>query len=137
MKIIYAVCTIFCLLLFNSCKSNSNPTDSGGIGGIGGGGGGGAVTVAITQQTGTQGIIFFGAPSAAVVLTGYTASVPALNFTQNYTVTTGTVLPANTPQKIDEFTGVQSGQKWVFTFQGNLGTATGTAFNVTSNYTVP
>jgi hypothetical protein len=138
MKSIISVFTILCLLLINSCKSDSGPTSAGGLGGTGGGGGGGgAVTVSITQQTGTQGIIFFGSPSSAVVLTSYTASVPALQFTQNYTVTTGAVLPANVPQKIDEFTGVLSGQKWVFTFQGNVGSATGTAFNITSNYTVP
>jgi hypothetical protein len=137
MKIVFSVLIVLCLLFINSCKSDSGPTSAGGLGGTGGGGGGGAVTVTITQQTGTQGIIFFGAPSSAVVLTSYTASVPALQFTQNYSVTTGAVLPANVPQKIDEFTGVQSGQKWVFTFQGNVGSATGTAFNITSNYTVP
>jgi hypothetical protein len=135
MKIIFSVFAVLFLLFISSCKSDSGPTSSGGLNGTPPGGG--SVTVTITQQTGTQGIIFSGSPSVAVVLTSYTASVPALQFTQNYTVTTGAVLPANTPQKIDEFTGVQSGQKWVFTFQGNLGSATGTAFNVTSNYTVP
>jgi hypothetical protein len=136
MKNIFSVFAVLFLLFISSCKNDSGPTSSGGLNGTTPPGGG-AVTVTITQQAGTQGIIFFGSPSVAVVLTSYTASVPTAHFTQNYTVTTGAVLPANVPQKIDEFTGVQSGQKWVFTFQGNLGSATGTAFNVTSNYTVP
>jgi hypothetical protein len=134
MKIVFSVISVLLLLFINSCKNNSSPTSSGGLGGTPGGD---PVTITITQQTGTQGIIFYGSANVAVVLKSYTASLPAQPFSQNYTVTTGAVIAANTPAEIDEFTGVQSGQKWVFTFQGNIGSATGTAFNVTSNYTVP
>jgi hypothetical protein len=137
MKIIYAVCTIFCLLLFNSCKSSSNPTDSGGIGGIGGGGGG-SVTFTISTQPGTTGIFFNITPTAAVTIKTITVSLPAQSYTDPYTGDGTTVYPANTAQKLGtEYTGVATGQKWVFVFTGNLGSSTGTAFNVTSNYTIP
>jgi|CZKP01.1.fsa_nt_gi hypothetical protein len=96
-----------------------------------------SVTFTITQQTGTQGIIFYATPSAAVTMTNVNVSVPAAPFSANYTGDGVTVYPANQAFEINEFTGVQSGQKWVFVFTGKLGSATGTAFNVTSNYTVP
>lgn len=137
MKILGSVFIIICLFLFSSCKSNSsNPTDSGGIGGPGGGGGG-SVTFGITQAAGTTGIIFYGTPSAAVVLSDVNVSVPAASFTKDYPDPSGTVYPANTAVEINEFTGVTTGQKWVFVFTGHLGSATGTAFSATSNYTVP
>ena len=142
MKILYSGFIIFCLFLFNSCSNSSNPTSTGGIGGTGGGGTG-SVTFGITQATDNTGganqgdIIFYGTPSAAVVITDVNVSVPAASFTKDYTDATGTIYPANKAVEINEFTGVASGQKWVFVFTGHLGTATGTAFTVTSNYTVP
>ena len=140
MKIIYAVCTIFCLLLFNSCKSSSNPTDSGGIGGIGGGGGGGSVTFGITTGPGTTATntFFFLTPNAAVTVKTITVSLPAQNLNDPYTGDGTTVFPANQPQKLNqEYSGVATGQKWVFVVTGNLGSATGTAYTATSNYTIP
>ena len=133
MKNIFSVISVLLLLFISSCKSDSGPTSSGGLNGSPPGGS--TVTITITQQAGTQGVIFYGSASVAVVLTSYTASYPAQPYSQDYTVTTGAVIPANTVSEIGEFVGVQPGQKWVFTFQGNLGSATGTAFNVTSNYT--
>ena len=136
MKVIYAVCTIFCLLLFNSCKSNSNPTDSGGIGGIGGGGG--SVTFTISTQQGTQGGIFFSiSPSQAVVVKTINVSCTAAQVNDPFSDNTNTVYPANTPQKLNQEYFVSTGQKWVFVFTGNLGSTTGTAYNVTTNYTIP
>ena len=136
MKVIYAVCTIFCLLLFNSCKSNSNTTDSGGIGGIGGGGG--SVTFTISTQQGTQGGIFFSiSPSQAVVVKTINVSCTAAQVNDPFSDNTNTVYPANTPQKLNQEYFVSTGQKWVFVFTGNLGSTTGTAFNVTTNYTIP
>jgi hypothetical protein len=137
MKILGSVFIIICFFLFSSCKSNSSsPTDSGGLGGPGGGGGGG-VTFGITQAAGNTGIIFYATPSTAVVITNVNVSVPAASFTKDYTDATGTIYPANQAVEINEFTGVASGQKWIFVFTGHLGTATGTAFTATSNYTVP
>ncbi len=137
MKSIFSFLTILCLLLFNSCKSNSSgPTDSGGLGG--GPGGGGSVTFAISQQPGTSGIFFFLSPSAAVTVKTITVSLPAQNLNDPYTGDGTTVFPANQPQKLNqEYNGVATGQKWVFVVTGNLGSATGTAYTATSNYTVP
>jgi hypothetical protein len=138
MKFLFSVIAIFCLFIFNSCSNNSSPTSAGG-GGLGGpgGGGGSSVTFGITQAAGTTGIIFYSTPSTAVVIADVNVSVPAASFTKDYTDATGTVYPANKAVEINEFTGVASGQKWVFVFTGHLGSATGTAFSVTSNYTVP
>jgi hypothetical protein len=138
MKMLLSVFTIFCLFFFNSCKSDS----AGGSDGFGfgpGGGGGGGVTFGITQANGNTGIIFYATPSAAVTITKVNVSVPNSNppFNEDYTDPGTTVYPANVAVTINEFTGVQSGQKWVFTFTGKLGSATGAAFTVTSNYTVP
>src|ERR1035437_5904436 len=121
MKIIYAVCTIFCLLLFNSCKSSSNPTDSGGIGGIGGiGGGGGSVTFTITTQAGTQGGVFFYiSPSQAVTVKTINVSCTAAQVNDPYSDNTNQVYPANTPQRLNQEYLVSTGQKWIFTFTGN------------------
>jgi hypothetical protein len=146
MKTLGSVFIIICFFLFSSCKSSSSsPTGSGGFGGPGGGGGGGgtgSVTFGITQGPGqTQGgIIMYGTPSVAVTITNVNVQVPAANppFNKDYAppdITT--VFPANQPAQINEFTGVASGQKWVFVFTGHIGTATGTAFSATSNYTVP
>ena len=140
MKVLWSVLTIFGLFFFSSCKSSSNPTSSGGLGGNGGGGGGGtgSVTFTISQQPGTTGIFFYITPSAAVTIKTITVSLPAQPYTDPYTGDGTTVFPANTAQKLNnEYTGVATGQKWVFVFTGNLGSSTGTAFNVTSNYTVP
>src|ERR1035437_3846235 len=135
MKILFSVFTIFCLFLFNSCSNNSgNPTGAGGVGGGGGGGGGGGVTFGITQAPGNTGIIFSATPSAAITIVN--VSVPAAQFNKDYAGDKTTVYPANQPVTINEFTGVATGQKWVFVFTGNLGSATGTAFTATSNYTV-
>ena len=78
-------------------------------------------------------------PAQAVTITKVNVSVPAINppFNKDYTGDGTTVYPANQTVTISEFTGVATGQKWVFVFTGKLGSATGTAFTVTSNYTVP
>jgi hypothetical protein len=131
MKILFSAFIIFCLFLFSSCTNNGSPT--------GPGGGAGGVTFGITQAAGNTGIIFYATPSAAVTITNVNVSVPAINppFNKDFTGDGTTVYPANQKVSISEFTGVATGQKWVFVFTGKLGTATGTAFKVTSNYTVP
>jgi hypothetical protein len=137
MKTLGSVFIIICFFLFSSCKSNSSsPTDSGGLGGPGGGGG--SVTFTITQQAGTQGGVFFSiAPSQAVVVKTINVSCTAAQVNDPYTDNTNTVYPANTPQKLNQEYLVSSGQKWVFVFTGNLGSTTGAAYNVTTNYTIP
>jgi len=139
MKILFSLFVIISLFLFNSCSNNSSPTSAGG--GIGGGGGGGSsVTFTITKGPGSTAtsIYFFATPSTAVTITSYTISLPAQPLTDNYTTPDPTkVYPASQAQNLAEYNGVATGQKWVFVFSGHLGTSTGTAFSVTSNYTVP
>ena len=140
MKFLFSVIAIFCLLIFNSCSNSSSPTSAGGggLGGGGGGGGTGSVTFTISTQPGTTGIFFNITPSVAVTIKTITVSLPAQSYTDPYTGDGTTVYPANTAQKLGtEYTGVATGQKWVFVFTGHLGSATGTAFSATSNYTVP
>ena len=130
MKILLSALTIFCLILFNSCKSDSG--GGGGAFGTGPGGGGG-VTFAITQGQGAQGIIFYANPSAAITVDSIHVSVG----TSSGTLTgNNTVYPANVKFEIQEFTIAAAGQAWTFVFMGKLGSATGTAYTATSNYTV-
>lgn len=70
-------------------------------------------------------------------MTKVTAALPEQQFVDVYQGDGTTVFAANTPHAIGEYTGVQSGQKWVFTIEGKIGSATGTAFNVATNFTVP
>jgi len=135
MKTLGSVLIIICLFLFSSCKSNSSgPTDSGGIGGIGGGGGG--VTFTITQGSGNQGgIILYGSPSVAVTLTNVNYSVANSTAKGDLPFSGTTVYPANQPIPIAEF-NAQAGLKYVLIFTGKLGSATGTDYTATSNYTV-
>ena len=97
-----------------------------------------SVSFGITQGAGNQGgIIFYATPSVAVTITNVNVSVAAAQYNHDIQGDGTTVYPANQAVSINEFTGVASGQKWVFVFTGHLGTATGTAFSATSNYTVP
>jgi hypothetical protein len=136
MKILFSVFTIFCLFLFNSCSNNSgNPTGAGGGFG-GGGGGGGAVTFAITQAPGAQGvgIIFYATPTVAVSITKVHVSVGTSS--GDLTANPATIYPANQPFEINEYAQAAAGQTWTFVFTGNLGSATGTAYTATSTYLV-
>ncbi len=141
MKCLLSVFMVLLLFLFTSCSSNSNPTSAGGgIGGPNGGGNPGTVTFTMSTKPGaTQGgTLFVTTPSVAVVITSLTISLPAQNLNDPFTGDGTTVFPANQPQTLpQEYTGVASGQKWVFTFTGKLGSSTGTAFTVTSNFTIP
>jgi hypothetical protein len=138
MKILISVFTIFCLFFFNSCKSDSAGS-GGGFGVDPGGGGGGGVTFGITVGPGNisaNNKIFYGTPSTAVVVTNVNVSVAAAQYNHDFQGDGTTVYPANQPVSINEFSGVAPGQVWVFVFTGKLGSATGTAFSVSSTYTV-
>lgn len=134
MKILLSALTIFCLILFNSCKS-----DSGGGGnafGTGPGGGTGGVTFVITQGAGNQGgTILYASPSTAVTVTNVNYSVVNSTTKGDIPGNGTTVYPANQPVSIGEFQ-TQPGLQYVLVFTGKLGSATGTAYSVTSNYTV-
>jgi hypothetical protein len=136
MKYLVSILMVAGIFFFTSCKNDSSPTNTGGFGGPGPGGGG-SVTFAISQQAGQQGIVFYGSPSVAVVVTSVAVSLPAQTFTDNVPGDGTTVFPANQAVSIREYTGVASGQKWVFVFTGKLGSSTGAAYTATANYTVP
>jgi hypothetical protein len=126
--------TLFLLFFYLGC-SKDDPVSPGTGGGIGGTN---SVSFTISTQPGTQGgTVLFAAPSVDVVITQVDVSVPAENFTDTVQGDGTTVFPANQPVSIDEYTGVQSGQQWVFRFQGKIGSSTGQAFDVSTNYTIP
>lgn len=119
--------TFFLLFFYTGCKKDNpvSPVTS-------------SVTFTISTQPGTQGgTVMLAAPSVDVVITQVDVSVPAENFTDTVQGDGTTVFPANQPAAIDEYTGVQSGQQWVFRFQGKIGSSTGQAFDVSTNYTIP
>ena len=142
MKYLVSIFMILLMFILTSCKSDSsNPTSTGGLGGgTGPGGGGGSVTFAMSTKAGPSqgGTLFVITPSAAVVITSLTISLPAQNLSDPFTGDGTTVFPANQAQTLSqEYLGVATGQKWVFVFTGKLGSSTGTAFTVTSNFTIP
>jgi hypothetical protein len=76
-------------------------------------------------------------PSTAVTVTGYTISLPAQQLSDPYQGDGTTVYQAGQVYDVAEYNGVASGQQWTFNFKGKLGSSTGTAYDVTTNYTIP
>ncbi|MGA9116630.1 MAG: hypothetical protein WB626_07640 [Bacteroidota bacterium] len=131
-----ALAAALLLLLAGGCSKDSG-TGTNPFGGGGPGGGGGGVTFTITSGQGQQGIVFRGAPSTAVTVTQIIAALPAAGYADTIAGDGTTVFQAGTAYDIGEYTGVAQGQAWRFSFQGRLGNAQGTQYNVSSNYTVP
>ncbi len=135
MKKILVVFLPLLFILINGCD-NEGGTGANPFGG--GGTGTGNVTWTIGQRQGDQGGIMFTAkPSVAVTVTLVTVSLPAQPFTDDVQGNGQTVFQPGQFYDIDEYTGVTSGQQWTLRFQGKIGSATGTAYDVTSNYPVP
>ena len=134
---------IFCLLLFTGlsfigCSEDAGTNPVGG--GIGNNNGGGNVTFTVTaitnQGQGTTDFAF--KPSVDVTVTTVVVSVPAENFTFTETNPNPTeVFTAAEGFQITDYTGVVTGQQWMFQVKGNIGTANGQAYDVTVNYTIP
>lgn len=123
---------IFFSLIIFSCKKDSSNPSSPIIGGSTG-----SVTFTIGQRQGNQGIIFTAKPSAAVIITQITVSLPAQSYQDVLQGDGQTVFQSGQTYDLDEYTGVASGQLWTFKFEGKLGSAQGQLYTVTSNYTVP
>lgn len=121
-----------------SCSDNATGPTTGGIGGGGLGGGGGSVTFTIGTKQGQQGgVIFTFTPSANVTVTTATLRLPAQQYEDVLTnPDPNAVFTAQNVYDLDEYTGVVAGQQWTVTFVGKLGSSSGTAYTVTSNYTV-
>ncbi len=112
--------------------------DSGGGNPFGPGGGNtGGVTWTIGTRQGAQGTIFTAQPSAAVTVNSVTVSLPAQQFQDVVNDNGTTVYQPGNAYDISEYTGVASGQQWVFVFTGKIGSAQGQSYSVTSNYNVP
>lgn len=124
------------MLMFFGCSNDSgNPT---GVGNVGTGGGN--VTFAMGIAQGPQGgIVFTFKPSANVTLKTLVLKLPGQQFEDTITnPDPATVFEGGTEYSTEqEYTGVVSGQQWEFTFTGNVGSTTGSAFTVTSTYTIP
>lgn len=139
MKRIFSLFLMMSALIAFSCSDDAvSPNGSGGLGG-GGGNGGGGVTFTMGTTAGQQGgTIFTFKPSVDVTITTVTLKLPAQQFEDPLTNPNPTeVYTSQNTYEIDEYTGVQSGQQWQFVFVGKLGSSTGTAYNVTVNYTIP
>ncbi len=141
-KTVLAFLTIAVFMFFNSCSDNSGggtSTDPFG-GGIGGGGTGGTGNVVFTighTQGQNGGILFTAKPSVDVTVTEFTMNLPEQNLSDKYQGDGTTVFKAGTVYSLEEYTGVATGQKWTFNFKGKIGSSTGTAYDVNSNYTIP
>jgi hypothetical protein len=134
-KLIFTFVSII-FIFFGGCGDDGGGTNDPFGGGPGGGTG--SVTFTMGQRPGDQGgIMFTVKPSTAVVVTEYTCSLAAQQFSQTFPGDGTTVYQGNQVQDMAEFTGVASGQQWTFNVKGKLGSATGQAFDVNANYTVP
>ena len=142
MKYLLSAVFVFSLLFFAGCSNDAAPTGTGGggLGGGGGNGGGGNGTVTFqvaTQQGQNGGIDFVFTPSTNVTLTQIAVSLPAQNFNDNVQGDGTTVFGPQNAFSVGEYNGTASGQQWTFVITGKIGSATGTAYNVTSNFTIP
>jgi hypothetical protein len=140
MKRIFSLFLIISALIAFSCSDDATGPSGGGLGGGGNGGGGVTFTMGAVQGSAQGQTIFTFKPSVDVTVTTVTLSLPAQSFTDTQTnPDPNTVLTAQNVYGLDqqEYIGVQSGQQWTFTFVGKLGSSSGTAYNVTANYTIP
>lgn len=141
MKKIFSLFLLISALISFSCSDDATGPSGGGLGGGGGTGGGGVTfTMGAVQGSQPDQTIFTFKPSVDVTVTTVTLSLPAQSFTDTQTnPNPNSVLTAQTVYGLDqqEYTGVQPGQQWQFVFVGKLGSSTGTAYNVTANYTIP
>lgn len=134
-KILIALVPLF-FIFNNGCKDNA--TGSGDPFGGGGGGGTGGVTFTMSTEQGQQGVNFRFKPSTSVTVTQVTVSLPAQQFQDVVTnPNPNEVFGTANGFVVGEYTGVQTGQQWTFNVQGKIGSATGTAYNVNTNFTIP
>jgi hypothetical protein len=137
MKKIFSLFLIISALIAFSCSDDATGPGGGGLGGGGNGGGGVTFTISIVQDA-NQDRYFEYKPSTAVVLNSITANCAAANV-NNETITGDgtTVYSSTSPIYVGPLTVVATGQQWAFNIKGKLGSSTGTAYDVTTNYTIP
>jgi len=136
MKKLLTLIIVTFALFYSGCSNDSGGTGTDPFGP--GGGGTGNVTFTITVEQGQQGINFRLKPSQSITVTTITVSLPAQNFTDPITnPNPDEVFDTANGFVVGEYTGTASGQQWTFAVQGKIGSSTGTAYNVTSNFTIP
>ena len=134
-KALFIISTILVLLTGCGKDSSTNPLSLNG-----GKGSSGGVTIKINSQLDQQGgAIFSGSPSTDIKVSKITVSVPAQQYTESFQLDGTTVSKANVNVAFLEYpanSGVASGQKWTFKFEGKLA-SNNQAFDTTINYTIP
>ena len=94
------------------------------------------VTFTMHLESGTQGMIFVASPSVDVKLTKVDLSFPAQQFTDTVVnPNPSTVFPKGSNIRINEYTGIEGGQRWILVFTGTIA-ATGQPFAVTITWDV-
>jgi len=124
---------------FNGC-SNDGGTGANPFGAGGNGGGTGNVTFTVSVVQDGQGQQFFQfAPSTNVVVDQVRAQCTPQQIDETVQGDGQTVYSPNDGFSIGPIPqgSLQTGNLWTFTLQGKLESATGTAYNVNSTYTVP
>ena len=95
-----------------------------------------SVTFTMHLESGTQGMIFVATPSEDVTIAKVDISFPAQGFAETVENPNPTaVIAKNSNIQIQEYVGVDAGQKWVLTFYGTIA-STGKSFKITVNWDV-
>jgi len=132
MKKTLLLTAIAALLFVWGCKDDgtgTNPFDPGGTGGD--------VTFTMTGQGNANEYYFYFKPSVDVKITRLLASLPAQNYTDTATNNNvNYIFSKDTAYTWYNYTGINSGQQWTFTFTGSTA-SNNTAYTVSSNFTVP
>ena len=138
MKKFLSLFLILGFLALIGCSDDATaPNNGGGLGGGGNGGGGGVTFTVSLAQDQQQQYYFEFKPSTAVVINTITANCAAAGVNNEQVTDNGTsVYDANNPAYVGPINVLAQGQQWSFTIAGKLGSSTGTAYSVTTNYTV-
>ena len=130
-KIIVLSLVLFFGFIISSCKKDSSTNPIGPQVG-------GTITFTMSTEQGQQGVNFRFKPSTSVTVTQVTVSLPAQQFQDVVTnPNPNEVFDTANGFVVGEYTGVQTGQQWTFNVQGKIGSSTGTAYNVNTNFTIP
>ncbi|MCB0726783.1 MAG: hypothetical protein KDD00_04930 [Ignavibacteriae bacterium] len=124
---------LFTVVFYSSCGSDSNDT-SGGL--LGPGSGSNSISYSISGTGDPTNYTFRATPSVDTKITRVIASAPAFNFADTITADPNETFVGGTAYEIGNYTGVEAGQAWVFTFTGTV-VSNNEAYTVTSNFTVP
>lgn len=123
------------ITVMSGCGSDDTTTNTGGIG-TPGTGGTGAISYTVGGTGDQTNYTFNAAPSVDTRISKVIASLPNQGFADTITADPTVTFTGGTAYEISTYTGVQSGQAWVFTFTGTI-VSSNQAYTVSSNFTVP